>query len=72
MRIVYFPYSFDIQKLMNILATVKSQHPMNPLNPLNILNVFKRLEKRHFVDAALILAISVIIVVYKMVGIMMK
>ncbi|MBL7762733.1 MAG: hypothetical protein JNL23_04835 [Chitinophagaceae bacterium] len=45
---------------------------MNHLNPLNIINAFKRLEKRHLVDGALILAISVIIVVYKMVGIMMK
>lgn len=31
-------------------------------------NLFKRLEKRHLVDAGLILLISVIIVVYKMLG----
>ena len=31
-------------------------------------NLFKRLEKRHIVDAGLILLISVIIVVYKMLG----
>ena len=36
------------------------------------MNIFKRIEKRHLVDAVLILAISVIIVVYKMVGLMLK
>ena len=32
------------------------------------MNLFKRLERRHLIDAGLILLISVIIVAYKMVG----
>ncbi len=36
------------------------------------MNFLKKIEKRHVIDACLILGISVLIVVYKMVGIMMK
>jgi hypothetical protein len=36
------------------------------------MNLLKRIERRHLIDAALILLISVIIVAYKLVGLQMN